>query len=137
MTDLYTVRRLDAVAYARAQVLSGADHWYGLCQKFTRTACGAGPGAPSAISAWRNLPRSDKHSGPRPPFGVPVYWSVGRYGHAAVSAGHGYVYSTDIKRHGRVDKVSIDYICRRWNADYLGWAETINGRRMWPQHQTP
>lgn len=131
--DPYAERRLEAVRFARNEVLHGAPIWFELCQKFTRTASGDEVGgAKTAIAAWRGLDRAAQHSGPRPPFGVPVYWAIGKSGHAAVSAGKGYVYSTDIKRRGHVDKVSIDYICRHWGAHYLGWAETINGRRMWP-----
>lgn len=130
-----SVRRQQAVHFAREQHLSGGAVWHNLCQKFVRTACGADPGAPSARSAWVHLPGGDKHGvgGKHPPAGVPVYfWLNTPFWHAALSAGKGYIWSTDILRRGHVDKVSIPYLEHRWNARYLGWAESVNQRRMWP-----
>lgn len=128
-------RRQHANAFAREQHLHGGADWHNLCQKFVRTACGAGPGQPSAKAAWLHLPHEDKHGvgGKHPPLGVPVYFRLNTpFWHAALSAGKGYIWSTDILRRGHVDKVSIPYLEQRWHAEYLGWAEQINGRRVWP-----
>lgn len=128
-------RRRHALDFAHDQHVNGSAAWHNLCQKFVRTACGAGPGEPSARAAWVHLPSGDRHGigGKHPPAGVPVYFRLNTpFWHAALSAGKGYIWSTDILRRGHLDKVSIGYLEHRWNAHYLGWAETINDRRVWP-----
>jgi len=127
-------RRLAIVRRARRESLTGNAIWRSLCQKFVRTMCGAPGGAASARNAWQSYPpRQTREPGNRrPPMGVPVYFRLNTpYWHAAISAGAGYIWSTDIVRWGRVDKVSIDYLERRWNAEYLGWATHSNGVRVW------
>jgi hypothetical protein len=136
LKEILRARRRGALVYARLQHKQGGPVWHNLCQKFVRTALGAGPGSPSAKAAWQSLPqkrRRDTHTPTRkPPAGVPVYFRMNTpYWHAALSAGRGYIWSTDILRPGRVDKVSIRYLERRWNAEYVGWATHINGRRVW------
>ena len=127
-------KRLAVVRRAREESLNGEPSWRNLCQKFVRTMCGAPGGAASAKIAWQSYP-DHQTRGPgnrRPPMGVPVYFRLDTpYWHAAISAGKGYIWSTDITRWGRVDKVSIDYLERRWNAEYLGWATHSNGVRLW------
>lgn len=127
-------RRLNrdlAVAWATAQILAPSKNWRGLCQQFTRLALGVGGGFPSAIAAWRGVAKRDRNPSRTPPAGVPVYWKGGKYGHAALSAGDGYVYSTDIKRRGKVDRVPLAWIEQRWHYEYLGWARTCNGVRVY------
>ena len=127
-------RRLAIVRRARQESLAGDAVWRNLCQKFVRTMCGAPGGVASARVAWQSYPpgQTREPGNRRPPMGVPVYFRLGTpYWHAAISAGAGYVWSTDIVRWGRPDKVSIDYVERRWNAEYLGWATHSNGVRVW------
>lgn len=124
------LNRIRAVAWALAQIADPVKNWTGRCQEFTRRSLGIGGGFPSALAAWRGVAKQDRDPSRTPPPGVPVYWSGGRYGHAALSAGDGYVYSTDIKRRGKVDKVPLALIEQRWGYRYLGWARTINGVRV-------
>lgn len=127
-------RRKQALRYARDQHKNGPSIWHNLCQKFARTALGAPGGAASARLAWLGLTDRQRRgeNNRTPPAGVPVYFKLNTpYWHAAISAGKGYVWSTDIVRIGQVDKVSISYLERRWNAEYLGWATHINGHRVW------
>lgn len=103
----------------------------GMCQMFTRTCAGAPSGAPDASGAWRAA--RYRHTRGTAPRGALVYWLGGSrgHGHAAVSEGGGYVWSTDIKREARVDLVSIAYLSARWsNLDYQGWSEDTNGVRI-------
>lgn len=127
-------RRLRAVQFARREHERGPSIWRNLCQKFVRTSLGAPGGAASAKAAWQGL-RDEQKRGPgnrKPPRGVPVYFRLDTpYWHAALSAGNGYIWSTDVIRTGRVDKVSITYLERRWDAEYLGWATHVNGVRVW------
>lgn len=125
-----------AVAFALKEHKTPSRVWQspkgnGLCLQFTRTALDVPAKAGSAIEAWSDVAAGDRHGGQNPPPGVPVFWRIGRWGHVAVSAGGGYVWSTDILRKGKVDKVSIAYLSNRWGATYLGWAETLNGKRVY------
>lgn len=108
--------------------------WRGLCLMFVRSMLDVDYKHPSAIEAWRAIPPLQRHEEDTdPPPGVPLFWAGGRYGHVALSAGkRGYCWSTDIKRVGKVDRVPIDLIRARWGLDYLGWAESINGVRVYP-----
>lgn len=122
--------RTNAINAASAEIIDGTTNWRGMCLKFVRTTLGIPSRDPSAIVAWRRTHPADRHGGKTPPPGVPVFWKVGQYGHVALSAGRGRVYSTDIVRSGRVDLVAIDTITKRWGAEYLGWTETLNGQRV-------
>lgn len=128
--------RKGAVRWAVQQHKSGSAIWENLCQKGTRTSLKAPGGAASAKIAWESLKGTGKRRryNPEkpPPLGVPVYFKMNTpYWHAAISAGKGYVWSTDILRRGKYDKVSIKYLEKRWNARCLGWTTEINGKRVW------
>lgn len=92
---------------------------------------------PSAYAAWVY---EGGHDGPnthtvlKPPAGVPVFWSGGSrgYGHVAISDGLGAVYSTDVKRDGRFDRVPLAWVHTHWGLTYLGWTETLEGKRIYP-----
>lgn len=125
------LNRVEALIWAGGQVKHPSRDWTGRCQEFTRKALDVHGGFPSALSAWRGVAKRDRNPSRTPPAGVPVYWKGGKYGHAAVSAGGGYVFSTDIKRRGKVDRVPLDLIEARWEYEYLGWARTVNGVRVY------
>jgi hypothetical protein len=55
-----------------------------------------------------------------------VWWTGGTFGHVAISAGGGYVISTDWPSAGNVGRVSIATLTDRWNKTYRGWSEDIN-----------
>jgi hypothetical protein len=125
-----------AVAFALKEHKAPSRFWrsakgHGLCLQFARTALDVPAKYGSAVIAWSHVARADRHGGVHPPPGVPVFWRIGAFGHVAVSAGGGYVWSTDILHRGRVDKVRISYLTARWGATYLGWAETLNDRRVY------
>lgn len=110
-----------------------ATYWgVGYCLKFSRNCAGAPAAAHDAITAWREA--DHRHSsGGTPPRGAMVFWSGGSagHGHIAVSDGGGYVWSTDILRPGKVDRVSLAYLGAKWgNLHLLGWAEDVNGIRI-------
>lgn len=118
-------------AMALAEIHGGMPVWHNLCLKRARTLLGVPAKFGSAIAAWNATAKADRHPGDHPPRGVPVFWSVGRFGHVAVSDGGGWCFSTDIKRRGRLDRVPIALIHQRWGATYLGWSETLNGVRVY------
>ena len=79
-------------------------------------------GIPWAEAAW-NASRQRHRRDRNPPAGVPVFWHNPRskFGHIALSVGHGRVRSTDWPSRARVGEADIDAISRRWGLVYLGW----------------
>lgn len=134
--DLWA-RRKAGLEFAHREHVDPSRWWENDCQMFSRMALGAPGGLifDTAKKAFLQIPHADRHpvGGKHPPAGVPVYFRLPNpFWHAAISAGKGLIWSTDITRRGRIDKVSIGYLERRWGADYLGWTESINRRRVWP-----
>jgi hypothetical protein len=117
-----------AAGFSRAGTNFGVGH----CQIFAHTAAGIGNGAPSAIAAWSAA--KYKHAGDMsPPVGAFVFWSGGSagFGHVAISNGGGMVWSTDVKRAGKVDMVSLAWFRQHWpGIHYVGWTEDNNGVRV-------
>lgn len=67
------------------------------------------------------------------PAAVPFFWRGGSkgYGHIAISAGDGKCWSTDVKRPGKVDLVTLASITNNWSSfTPLGWTEDLNGVRI-------
>lgn len=126
-----------AIGWAKAQVTRPIKNFKGLCLQFTRMCYGVGAYYPSAKAAWDGAKYKHRTSNANSiPAGVPVYWATSsRYDHVAISAGNGYCYSTDIKRSGRVDRVSINSITRAWGP-LLGWTEDLNGVRVYRKTTT-
>jgi hypothetical protein len=94
-----------------------------MCLKFVRTRYGVPGLAPDAAAGFA---MTDRRHTSTPPRGVPVWWTGGSHGHVAISAGGGYVLSTDWPRAGAVGRVAIKTITDRWNKTYRGWSEDIN-----------
>lgn len=118
-----------AVEYAR-ETASLNRYWRpGLCLKFVRTCFNVASRYPSAERAY--YATQHRHTSWPPPAGVPVWWTNGRYGHVAVSAGGGYCYSTDFIITGRVRRTRITSITNGWGQRYRGWTEDVNGVRVY------
>ena len=82
---------------------------------------------PSAIEQWRNA--EEKHHDDRtPPYGAPVYYEGGKYGHIAIYVGDGKVRSTDAGGSGKVATVPLDWFKNNWGYEYLGWTGDIGGQ---------
>lgn len=122
----------DAIVWARSQITSRSQDWTGWCQKFVRSSFGVGGGFASAIAQWEGARyphwTTDPNSAPR---GAPVFWAGGKFGHVALSLGDGRCISTDAKRRGWPDIVTIDSISRNWGYEFLGWTEDMNGVRVY------
>jgi hypothetical protein len=99
-------------------------NWHQKCLVAVRSSLGVTNKYGSALDAW-NHTKLRRGKGTPPP-GVPVYWGGAPYGHVALSAGGGKVWSNDIKRDGGIDLVDIDEITRKWGKPYYGWAEDVN-----------
>ena len=113
-----------ALAYARAEEAHASRDWSNLCQMFARTCVAAAAWAPSAREAFNAVPQANRHLGV-PPLGALVYYGNAHTGagHATFSAGGGYVYSTDIKRKGKVDRVPYLIFEKAWGLQYRGWID--------------
>lgn len=114
-------------------VTVGESWAVGMCQDFVRSTLGAPYGAPTAIAAW-NQDRLKHPGDPAPPPRTPVYWSGGSkgYGHAAVSVGGGWIYTTDYPTPGRIGLTTIAKLTQAWGEHYLGWAGDLNGKVIYP-----
>jgi hypothetical protein len=118
-----------AIAWAVGQNRRPMRNWNRDCLMFTRMCFNVGPLYPTAESGYFHT--RYRHPTGTPPPGVPVWWTDGRQGHVALSAGGGYVWTNDYKRKGKIDKVPIAQITRAWGKRYRGWSEDINGVRVY------
>jgi hypothetical protein len=93
---------------------------------FSRLAFGAAAWAPSAREAFNNTPAAHKHTSYPPPPGSIAYYgpSDHGFGHAVVVVEGGYVYSTDILRKGKVDRVKWNVFQNAWGYAYRGWIDS-------------
>lgn len=117
-----------AVMAAREQSLHGPEAAPGMCLQMVRECYGIPAKEPDAAHAWVNAQKP--HRGDtNPPRGFPVFWTGGshNFGHVAISAGDGWVWSTDIKRAGFFNIVPLTLIAERWGLKYAGWTEDLNG----------
>lgn len=86
---------------------------------------------PTAIAAYRATKK--KHTGRKPPYGVPVWFGPSPWvsaGHVAFSLGDGTVLTTNSSTN-KIHRVSINLIEKQWKQEYLGWSEDINGVRIY------
>jgi hypothetical protein len=102
----------------------------GMCLKFVRTCYNVEPKYATAAIAWSKTRYRHSTTAPN---GVPVWWTGGSrgFGHVAISAGGGFVISTDTAGRGRVGRTSIAHITSSWGQTYRGWTEDINAVRVY------
>ena len=115
----------EGLAYAQGEQKHASRDWTNKCQMFARSCVGAAAWAPSAREAFNATPAAHRHGG-LPPAGAIAYYGVSDRGtgHAVFSAGNGMVYSTDIKRQGKVDLVPYLVFESAWGLPYRGWIDT-------------
>lgn len=106
--------------------------WFNQCQKFSRQCVGAPPFGTSARKAFNAIPAANRHTSSPPPPG-----SIAYYGHADRGAGHavfvvegGRVWSNDILRRGRIDRVAWDIFIPKWHLPYRGWIDACPSGRL-------
>jgi hypothetical protein len=122
-------RATDAVTWATAAA-SGTQRWYHLCDRYVANAYGLShSGYVSAKIHWSQIPAKYKHPGnTNPPAGALVFWSVGVYGHAALSVGGGNI-STTHRNHGTPTTMSLAQANKEMPG-YYGWAEPYFGGKV-------
>lgn len=125
-----------AVAFAHRESRNASRNWHNDCLAFVRLAWNHPlTGTPHARAAWEKA--THKHTDKNAPAGAPVYWdtpSTSNFDHVAISDGTGHVFSNDIIRDGKIDRVRIDDPVWRtkWGATYRGWSEDYCGVTMLP-----
>lgn len=102
-----------------------SDGWYNQCQMFARQCVGADSFGRSARLAFNNVPPGHRHQSSPPPPGSIAYFgrSDRGSGHAVFVIEGGYVWSNDILRRGRIDRVKWDVFVPRWGLAYRGWID--------------
>lgn len=135
--------RTSTAAIAKAKSWVGKSYPPGWCQKWVvgeifgtggvgdwdgDRAADAEDGWKAAVKNGRVVHARDITQVNAIPAGVALYWTGGRndHGHAAVSAGNGYIYSTDLPTNGRIGKVRLDEVRRRWGYTFVGYV-TVTG----------
>lgn len=124
-----------ALAVCANQSAHGPRFGTGECLRQVRTAYGVpSDGTPDAATAW--LRAKAKHAAPADlatiPRGAVLFWTGGThgFGHVAIAAGHGMMWSTDIRRPGYFDLVPIADVARLWRLTFVGWAEDVDGAHV-------
>ncbi|MFB9315250.1 peptidoglycan-binding domain-containing protein [Nocardioides plantarum] len=114
-----------AKAYAISQHHQPSRDWYRWCQVFSRQCVGAPGFGASARLAFNSIPPRSKHVTMPPPPGSIAYYGSGTSGsgHAVFAVEGGFVWSTDILRRGKIDRVRWDVFQTKWNLRYRGWIE--------------
>jgi hypothetical protein len=112
-----------AKEFALQQHRTGSASWLNLCQMFSRQCVGAPPFGASAREAFNNTDEQFRHqSSPPPPGSIAYYGFKDRgAGHAVFAVNGGFVWSNDILRRGRIDRVRWDVFENRWKLPYRGW----------------
>ena len=135
-------------ALAKAFAENQHDHpiasgWFDLCQVFSRQCVGAPPFGTSARLAFEGTPTAHRHTSSPPPPGSLAYYGrpgVGD-GHAVFVVEGGMVWSTDILRHAKVDKVRWDTFTngkpKGWSLPYRGWIDWCPAGDLPVQHLAP
>lgn len=115
----------EVIAWSKAQITEPSQSWEGMCLSHCRQAYGVGAWAPSAIAGWRRIPPAFKHRGPATdaPRGAILWYSGGKYGHAAIATGiksNTKCLSNDYVRQGEINYAPRSF--PRWGLTYLGWS---------------
>lgn len=125
MTKLRTLHQ--AKDFALAEHHHASINWFRQCQVFARNCIGSPPFGGSARLAFNSIPDRHRHESFPPPSGSLAYYGFAGHGtgHAVFAVDGGWVWSTDILRHGKIDKVRWDVFTKSngWNLPYRGWID--------------
>jgi hypothetical protein len=116
-----------------------ARSWFRMCQVFSRQCVGAGPFGASAREAFNAQPKEHKHTSFPPPAGSIAYYGFPDRGagHAVFAVHGGFVWSNDIIRPGKIDRVQWDVFVSRWNLPYRGWIDQCPAGELPVQRKGP
>ena len=126
-----------AKEFAQQQHSSGSSAWHNLCQMFSRQCVGAAPFGASAREAFNATPSDHRHQTSPPPPGSIAYYGFSDHGagHAVFAVHGGFVWSNDILRSGRIDRVRWDVFPSKWRLPYRGWISQMPSGELPIQRQ--
>jgi len=119
--------------WANQQVTNPSQDWTRQCQSFARRAAHASAFGTTALQAWQSTPDQHKHFTYPPRAGSIAYYANPKNpgaGHAVFVGDNGKVYSTDIKRTGKIDIVNWDTFQSKWGMQYLGWIDATPSGKL-------
>lgn len=104
----------------------------GYCLKTIRSLFGIAALYPDAETAWEEAERKHRTSDPGDiPWGVPVFWVNGGYGHIALSLGRGRCLTTDYVETGELGVAPIAALGPWCGGRLVGWTNDLNGVDVW------
>lgn len=115
----------EALAWMQQQSTNPTQSWYRRCLSDVAQSYGWGySGTATAYLAGVDAKNAgvlstDTSNIPR---GAVMYWSNGGAGHVAVYDGEGYIWSNDVLRRGKIDRVPWDFPTKNWGQTFMGWA---------------
>jgi hypothetical protein len=114
--------------------------WFNQCQAFARQCVGAAPFGGSARIAFNSIPPEHRHASFPPPPGSIAYYGRREkgFGHAVFVVEGGFVWSNDIRRRGKIDRVKWNVFVARWGLPYRGWIDwSPSGKLPVQRHSVP
>lgn len=108
---------VDPMVFARGHLHNMG--WYNRCLAFVNAAWNYQVPRFRLGTARQSMNAGRRTMAGRPPAGAGVYWDTGPAGHIALAAGDGSVYSNDIVKAGRIDRVR-QQVVNKWGP-YRGW----------------
>lgn len=122
-----------ALDRANREVVNPTRDWTRDCQMFARTPVNAKAFGTTALNAWQSTPEEHRHYSYPPRPGSIAYYANPKNpgaGHAVFVGDNGKVYSTDIKRTGKIDIVNWNVFQTKWNMAYLGWIDATPSGKL-------
>jgi len=130
----------EAKEFAQQEHRDGRSHnWFRLCQVFSRQCIGAPPFGASAREAFNSQSAEHRHKSSPPPAGSIAYYGFADRGagHAVFSVHGGFVWSNDILRPGKIDRVQWDVFVSKWGLPYRGWIDSCPAGELPVQRTGP
>ena len=128
----------EAIRLARRWVAERLWVGVGYCLRTVRSLYGVAALYPDAETAWERAERRHRTDNPADiPWGVPVWWVNGRYGHVALSLGRGRCLTTDYVATGRLGVAPIAALAPWCGGRLVGWTNDLNGVDVWEPKPRP
>lgn len=122
----------EALKLAKQWIAEGVWIGVGYCLRTIRSLYGVPALYPDAETAWEEADRKHPQTDPaKIPWGVPVFWTNGRYGHIAFSIGHGRCITTDYVATGKLGVAPIAALGPWCGGRLVGWTNDLNGVDVW------
>lgn len=109
----------DPQQWAKEQAATGG-YWFNKCMSFVANALtGSNSGYTDANAGYAAMEdQTDVVKDAVPPANTPVFWTGGKHGHVALSAGGGYAWTNDMGGKGRITKEYIPDIDKWLGSNY-------------------